>query len=234
VHAATSFNGSGGADVRQACDEDLLVTLQIGLVGDEGIVLASDCCMSVSQKGTWLTTQRSKFVRSRNHIFAFAGDDLAENVAKRLSLELDSNPIRDPHQAAIDIINNYSNKLVAPGSIIGIARGRLWLSTFGLVSGAYPGGEIGDKYVTGDSANAAGFFAQRYYADCRRTLSGLKRLAAHVICVGSKLNPAGIQGLEMVIWDRGTDTLSPVSDAEIATLKGWSEHLDNQIESALR
>jgi hypothetical protein len=207
--------------------EELPMTLQIGLVGREGIVLASDLCVG-NVAGVRQTSQRSKLVQAGNHIFAFAGDDSAELIAHMLSDDLTAKPYVAPSDLVLPIFNSLNPK-PQRAAIIGIARGQLWQLNFGLEMIVQRGGPVLDKALSGDSANAAVFFSERYYADLRDNIEGLKRLAAHVICTGAKLNPAGIAGLEMVVWDRKTDVISPVSDPEIQRLCDWSDRLDARL-----
>lgn len=70
----------------------------------------------------------------------------------------------------------------------------------GMQGGAYSGGLVFDKSVIDDSTNAAVFFSERDYKASRGNLDGLDEASARVIRTGGKLNPAGSQGLEMLIW----------------------------------
>jgi hypothetical protein len=175
------------------------------------------------------TSQTTKFIRSTNHVFAFAGDDMAEKIAGDLRSLLDVNPSADLSQGLLDVLNSFGRPAPIYSTILGIARGQLWLFSFG---GNIIGGPttkvIDDKYVAG-SGNAAAFFSERYYDDMRGNTEALKKLAAHVICVGGRLNTQGVKGLEMMVWDRRTNTLSLVGGAEIQALRLWSEQLDKDI-----
>jgi hypothetical protein len=207
--------------------EELPMTLQIGLVGREGIVLASDRCRIMIQNGARQTSQVSKYVLSAKHVFAYAGDDVAEEIANQLSVALDADPNGNPCQIGQIKVKNLGKPIPNPCAVIGIAQGQLWHLSFGM--GRYSGTPIVDKVVTGDSVNPAIFFSERYYPDLQDNFEGLKKLAAHVIRVGGVLNPAGVQGLEMLLWNSAADTLRRVGDREIQELCEWSEKQDGDI-----
>ena len=57
--------------------DDSPMTLQIGLVGKDGIVLAGDLCGSTDALGVRQTTQSSKFCRAGDNLFAYSGGALA-------------------------------------------------------------------------------------------------------------------------------------------------------------
>jgi hypothetical protein len=85
--------------------------------------------------------------------------------------------------------------------------------------------EAPDKIVKGHIANPALFFTERFYQ--RLPISALLRLAAHTILTAGKINPRGIQGLEIILCTN--DGFSPVSISEITDLIEWSDEFDQKI-----
>jgi hypothetical protein len=206
------------------------MTLQIGLVGRDGILLASDRCRIAIQNGVRTTSQISKYILSGKHVFTFAGDDVAQEIAEQTVKALDANPFEDPGKAGQRIFNFLGRPVPNPGAVLGIAQGQLWHLSFS--GSGYSATPISDKIVAGDALNAAVFFSERHYFDLQNSIDGLKKLAAHMICMGGKLNPAGVQGLEIIVWDRARDTIGRVDDHEIQALSDLSEKLDADIGRA--
>jgi hypothetical protein len=174
------------------------------------------------QNGVRDTSRVSKFVLAGAHVLAFAGDDVAEDIARQLSLLLVAHPGDDLAQLGQTATKFRS--IPNHGAILGIAQGKLWHLFF--ATAQYSGQPIFDKAVTGDATNAAVLFSERYYLSLQNNIEGLKKLAAHVICAGGRLNPAGVQGLEMMVWDKASGAIHCIDETEINELCAWSERVD--------
>jgi hypothetical protein len=210
--------------------EELPMTLQVGLVGNGAIVLASDQCRITVQNGVRLTSRVSKFVPGRRSILAFAGDDWAERVARMACAAIDdAGSTKTPPEILMDVVNPLLPQIKNNGSVVGITDGDLWAANFGFAAGYYSSAYAIDKIIAGDNTNAAGYFTEKYYSGLKNSTLALKRLAAHVICMGGKLNPSGVQGLEMFIWDKQSRTFVPIDQREIDALAVWSGTIDKII-----
>jgi len=85
--------------------------------------------------------------------------------------------------------------------------------------------QVMDKCVMGHRANAATFLSEKYYQ--KLPIKKLIYLAAHTVLTGGRINPNGIQGLEIILCtDRGFEG---VSDRRIAELTKWSDECDRDI-----
>jgi 20S proteasome alpha/beta subunit len=74
------------------------------------------------------------------------------------------------------------------------------------------------------------FFAERYYT--RTSVHELVLLAAHTILQASKLNPASIEGLEIVVCTK--EGFKSLSDSKIGVLKKESDNLGRRTGNSLR
>jgi hypothetical protein len=151
------------------------MTLQIGLVGRDGILLASDRCRIAIQNGVRTASQISKYILSEKHVFTFARDDVAQEIAEQTVKALDANPFEDPGKAGQRILKFLGRPVPNPGAVLGIAQGQLWYLSF---SGTgYSATPIADTIVAGDALNAAVVFSERHYFDLQNRIDGLKRSA---------------------------------------------------------
>jgi hypothetical protein len=81
------------------------------------------------------------------------------------------------------------------------------------------------RFIAGDKANAAVFWAERYHLKSAST-EQLIPLAAHLIVSASKINNGGIGGLDIVLCRSG---FSRLSDNSIKQLEQKAEEWDRTI-----
>jgi hypothetical protein len=215
------------------------VTLQIGLVGIDGnIVLASDRRMT-EDDGQWRQShEATKLLISTNRKFAvaFAGSDLAERVAHDAIASDENLPWPDVIEHAIKHHCNKNDGGAAKASILSIGNGDLCHFRFDLRGVERRESGLG-RAISGDHGNpAAIFFIDRYYG--RRYVNdlkvyALKRLAAHAVLMGGKINTCYVEGLDIVVWDQQVGEIISIARPEIEELSRWSESLDRKTEQAI-
>lgn len=203
------------------------MTMQVAMVGTDGIVLASD-----TQRTQLVGGMRSSFNTSKIRISHQRGIaiscarnmDTAGLVADSIIAGLDNSQMGSPVGSIEDIANNVieegkdqSNPRNDIQCIVVLLRPRPQLFRLRSISvtGRYVAKcdqEIVGKVVTGDIENAAVFWSERYYE--RRPISYLARLAAQVVVMGAKISSGMNGGLEVVLGDAsGFRRLSADSNA---------------------
>jgi len=230
--------------IREYCynPEEVPMTLQVGLVGTNGIVLASDCLVGRSHV-KHLTSKYSKISTRKDQkvISCWSGDEypstqLVKEVFKRLSgddlSELSSNIPESILETSFgaDIVKYDSAEAMAVtiSSTPKLYEIRLRRDgTKGSVDRACV--RIQDKCIMGHRANAATFYTEHYYRKC--PVENLVRLAAHTITTGSMINPNGIGGLEIIICtERGFEH---VPESRIDELLAWSHECDERVKGLI-
>jgi hypothetical protein len=182
------------------------MTMQLGMIGSDGIVLASDTRHTVSPlyagSGARHHYGASKIkIDSTGKIaVACSGDmDTAKAIADRIFS--DPTVVNDPHhreQRIWDIGNAIANGQDAE-CIVAFSDSRLYFFQSANDGRNIQCLEITDSIHAGDGINAATFWTTRYYR--RLPARRLLRLAAFVIFAAHKIANGGIKGLEMVYWD---------------------------------
>lgn len=226
--------------------EDIPMTFQIGIVGTDGVLLASDECYIDPGLGQGARTRyrgQKIFIRGDGQIaYCAAGDDWAAMSAERHSDSFTGNLVIYQNMVlarefAIDDCLTRKGKFFAEenrhGTVLAVHREpkvELWHMDV-MFRGQLPIC-ISDRVCIGDTGNPAVFFLERYLPPgAKLSLDKLKFLAAHSIAMAEKINPTGIGGLEMVLCRE--DRFERVSAEEINYLKSQSEDLDSSIANAL-
>lgn len=194
-------------------DDQLPVTMQIGMIGKGCIVLASDTKWSTTyapdkvgrfdelrdEYGGWkiLLSPAKDFAVSRADDMV-AATEIAEQIVSTWKPDQDSDgetlrTIVDPLCADISF-----------QCIVAVMRPepRLFYVSYDL---RYPGEtplvkKIEDRVCAGDRANAAKFWHLRYY-DRSLSVEDLKRLGAYLVVEARNFNNGVIDGLEIVVSD---------------------------------
>jgi hypothetical protein len=220
-------------------DEELPMTMQVGMVGSDGIVIASDLKWGGDSGGS-----RETHLAPKIKVNDALGIGVACSEAE-VSLNI-----------ATDILNQFKEsdheypclalERIARGGMDGFDRARatrpqshcliaLRGKPFRLYSlRVGPEGqnctEVFDRRRAGDPGNPAMFFAQAYYSP--RPISELTFLAAHVVLTAPRFNSDGIGGLEILSAHEETGFRMLSSD-EIEELKERSSALHETISRAL-
>jgi len=229
--------------------EEVPVTFQIGMVGNDGVLLASDRLYTQIGPGASRRTWHSDkiFIRDdKNIAYCSAGDDVAARAAQLYyesikisvdqldlpawqALHLSSgNALREDEGTAQIENRSCGSLLVADLRSQAI---ELWYSEVKRPPvSAY---KITEHYVcVGDSQNSAGFFLERYFPkDHKLPLTKLTTLAAHAVLMAGATNPTGVAGLEIVLCSHKKFTR--LSQDEISSLMKRSHKLDSKLAALL-
>jgi|HubBroStandDraft_6_1064221.scaffolds.fasta_scaffold09846_8 hypothetical protein len=197
-------------------EEEFPMTMQVAMVGMDGIVLASDTkWQSTLTRGNLRsrhTSGSSKIAISDELSVAIAcaqNMETAYAIADAVIAELSGsdwdfpiNPMEQIGQRFLDASGERNSFQCL------VVTARPSLRLFQLESACVNGvpnkamcHEIKNKAINGDNANAAVFWAERYYK--MKSVQALMRLAAQLIVDSAKLNSGFIGGLEIVICDGG-------------------------------
>jgi hypothetical protein len=227
------------------------VTFQIGIVATDGVILASDKCArhrAGMGTGTDGGTQTPKiFFPPEEPYMAYclSGDfDVIGAVFTALSeLRLRCGGIKQEqpeqferllHKAATALWEKMYGPIVdgpsfeckhSPGSALVAYAGNLFRVNFANLPSA---NRVEDKTIEGDAANSGAFFIERYWKrmDAEdRTIAKLLPITAHCVLMANRVNPTGVQGLEIAICRR--ERCEPLTD--ISRLEEFSEQLDSEI-----
>jgi hypothetical protein len=223
----------GAQMVYCAYQEEVPVTLIVGMIGKDGWVLASDRIRIDSEA-----------IRVRSHIekittdeslglsYAFYGDDCAiltgdqliknggmlrdlanETRFRQWLWELGNNSWQwvvdstpNEHKAKFPPNYLYRGLLICLRS----SPNRFWWMQIGQQSLVTT---VTNKVVVGDGTNSARFFIDHCYSP-EMSVAQLSMLAAHTIAVGGMLNPAGVGGLDIVTCQNGTMRLLPEDELQ--------------------
>jgi hypothetical protein len=202
------------------------MTLQVGLVGFDGVVIASDRRLVVYEGKSRSSSQISKICTSDSVTCCWAGDDLSEwaaqSVIKRpwtrdacqseafMVTELSKNGCEDWKE-----YTRQRGEPVAMSRVVMVAvhaNASLWRLDVGPRSNAR---RHFDRLVTGDPGNTARHFVNKYAANCcNEPVARLITLAAYAIIVGGEENPHGVDGLEVAVIPKNGTTIKLTESQE--------------------
>ena len=192
------------------------MTIQVGMVGTDGIVLASDTCM-VELDFTYNTINGRKIflLDAYKVVWGFAGDESAYRCGQQLEEDLDAHRFdfrnigKSLERSGDDGFRRESERVSRFRPDINrrllvifygdqVQELQLWevkLQQKGTVANRITG-----KVVTGDRNNNARFFAS-YYQDSFST-ERLLQLAAHIVLMAHERNTLLIEGLDLLVIGR--------------------------------
>lgn len=215
------------------------MTLQVALLGCNGVVLAGDRLgVSLPTVNNVVDTASlcSKIETGKQFVCTAAGDDcarcigqnLADGVLKSGVIFSDSsafikavNDLLDEHKIDWFCKSSQSRKIIW-GQTDG-QKLMIWSATYD--SDRFILGENESWIVAGHQGNPARYWIDHYYRQNngqKKSTDGLKKLAAHMIITGGILNPAGIEGLEMVVGT-ASGGFEKIKPTEIDNLRKISE-----------
>lgn len=214
------------------------MTLQVALVGTDGVVLAGD--EKILNIADFATGSLSTKIKHTDKLaVSWAWDDIGETIASalvqnpdRLDVESDLEQfIKDTYRSAL---NNRSErlKLNPRAELLAISRKNLGRALYVEVdTGHCTVRPVQDKIYAGHIKNPGCYFVERYYEKGVLSVAELVPLAAHTVLAAGKLNPLGIEGLEIfTCTNRGIETL-PASEVE--SLSRRAERTDKKIRRLL-
>jgi hypothetical protein len=210
------------------------MTMQVGMVGKDGIVLASDTMQVQSTIGgarSSFNASKIKISHDRGIAISCARNmETATLVAKNIISGLGDSRMESPIALIEDIVKN-----VMDGSgwrndvhcLIVLLRPRPRLIRVHTSCGAVMcDDDITGKVVAGDIENAGIFWSEMYYE--RQPINYLARVAAQLVVMAGKISSGNIGGLEVVLCSpSGFRRLSADSNARL-------ESAVNETDEALR
>jgi hypothetical protein len=226
------------------------MTFQIGMVGSDGIIIASDrrCCYPGCPYTDASLTDKITVVESKKLAYCCAGDQLCIAAAKRIVGQIDEQQgdleIKSWFETcAVEVVKAERERQQSVGMQPGEIPPRggsillaycksvppaLW--RIEIPVGPPPWAQkIENKNRIGDSSTPACFFSERYYRG--RPVDELIFLAAHTVLTAGAMNPAGIGGLDVVLCKPSGFEVLPAE--RIAVLNAQSERLHLQISESL-
>jgi hypothetical protein len=194
-------------------DVELPMTMQVAMIGTDGIVLASDTQCTVSPSGMHDIAEGGTHTRGESKIRI--------NENKRLAVSCASDMVNSA-QIADAIISDFP---ILKDALPQTREARMWeigntlaaehhiqciivfadpipdmyFLEFARNQGIRSCRQMINKVAAGNTVNAAVYWQEAYYS--QRPISHLVRLAAHQVVAASKLGFPGIGGLEIMVCD---------------------------------
>lgn len=220
------------------------MTLLVGLVGNDGIVLAADKCLiefAEKENDCNDVVGGRKIFQLEGHkaVYAYVGDWATLLVGRELTLCLDDGRFnyRDIRTSLEEIaakgfrdaVNfvpqrpfsaDIRRQILAVFYGAEVSEPQLWGVTIGRIPSA---AQVDGISIAGAMGNTARFFA--HYFEYNRPVANLTRLAAHVVLMGHK--DGFIDGLDVVTVCGGT--LQWYTEDEKEPLRKLSEGLDTNL-----
>jgi hypothetical protein len=221
------------------------MTLQIGLVGVDGLVLASDRLVQQYESGSRSVSIVSKFLQGAGVLCCYSGDYISEQSAygiqKHEWTAMSSRDKETTRSVLIGIGNEAATKAeTKDGTLSNCARKvlaalygeQLWLLE--------PGGQntsianqVLDRAVAGDTENTCRYFINKYANDCYCTpVDKLIRLAAYTVLAAGEENPHGVRGLEIYVIPLGGSPIL-LGTAQELELAAWFKETAGLIQKKL-
>jgi hypothetical protein len=227
-------------------EEEIPMTMQVGMVGTNGVLIASDtkwvAQMSPSRNPWHSTKFKVNYkcgvaiacAQSMETAFPFADEIIA------LSLENDnwraSPDFTIIQRLADKVLHSTEKGRERAQCLVAFTRPKVELCLFQI---AKVNGEWGPVFhsitegsvYAGDEGNQAKFLADRYYRHRMLPIENLIPLAAHLVLAAGELNSAMVDGLEIVLCD--ASGIRRLADASISKLKSGVAERDEMIASSL-
>jgi hypothetical protein len=217
------------------------MTFQVCAFASDGIVVASDLQLSA---GNGTNSIVEKIIVSEDRLLAVATAGLhrltVDATEELLSLWNDHAPLGEYMLGLLadKIVWRFSGRLTTPPKpgddvirarllVLNVRTMELFDVHLGLKSAAtrHTKGYV----VAGDAQNVASFFIARYASNNRPPLPlhKLIPIVAHTTLMASHINPGGVGGLEIVVYENSA--LRRLSDSETNNLIASSKSLDHEI-----
>ncbi len=208
------------------------MTLQVAMVGTDGVVLASDTKWSEISGGIRQTSNRTKVFIDESRTIAVSCAR-AMNASRRIAVKIladtairwDS-PASQIEEIAREVIAKAPEASFKDANCLIVSPSlhlyRLYLDSYG--DDVELRCEEQDKAYEGEGSNSALYWAERYYG--RRQIRDLIVPAAFSILAGGRLNPAGIEHLEIILCEQ--NGFHRLSNEEIQELEQLFDAFDKR------
>jgi len=228
----------------QVVEEEIPMTMQVGMVGTDGVLIASDT-QRTEEMGLRQSYNSSK-IRTDEEcgvLVSLSGKLVAAGyLADGIITKTKANPTwLESEMGAVQEVEKSVLPRVPQGGepcscLVVFTRPEIALYRFQIVQVGISWQLVTDqqsgKVYAGDCKNSAIFWAQHYYPrHPKLPIRKLIPLAAHLIYMAHRLNTTGISGLEIALCD--ATGVHRVSDSEIKALETQSEQRDREIGQAL-
>ncbi len=232
--------------------EEIPVTFQLGIIGEDGVLLASDTlCTAITPYRSRYNSPKIQLEEEKHVAYCWAGDALGKLLEQEISSGLDNLKYTE----AKTFLQRAAHAAISKASAIRATDpGRQFYSCTLLITAPTHSGrmalwkvqasapplggpqvtfeEILDRSLAGDQSTSAVFFTERYFPRNQTLpIRNLIPLAAHTVLLAGKLNPVGIGGLEMALCR--PSGVERVTEAELEQIILSSESLDRDIGSRL-
>jgi hypothetical protein len=222
--------------------EEIPMTMQVGMVGTDGILLASDKLWTqnpILSSRRWAVGRRS-FIKSKIKInnesriavsCAIEMDlscDFADKVLARLQVQDFTDPIPKILEIASEIPSTERGTAQCLIALVRPSPRLFWFQSARIDGDRIPICErLEPIAIAGDNLNPSIFWAEKY---CRipRSIDALIPIAAHLIIGARQFNNAVIDGLEIVRCRESG--IHHLSDTSIDELKGKVADWDRKID----
>ncbi|MGD1104038.1 MAG: hypothetical protein ABSA59_18475 [Terriglobia bacterium] len=223
------------------------MTLSVGIVCSDGVLLASDTLVEKTREFRY-SSHLSKIETSANHVIAAAcaGTETAPLAARLVVSEIDPGKfdsstiipelertalkaLRIEFGAIFDQLKEKGRAEQAKSLLLVATHGSIYrveICSQPFVQRTFSGFEI-----AGDCTNAATFFLSRYLPElpAPRLLNDVRLIATHFIRMGATQNPTYVGGLELV--EVTPNGIRKVPTDEVAALAAKSEQIDSKIKA---
>lgn len=221
------------------------MTMQIGIVGTDGILLASDKLWTqdpILAKKRWAVGRRS-FIKSKIKInnekgmaVSCARDmDISCDVADKILIRLQAKDFDDPVPCVLEIASEISPEEEGTAQcLIALMRPSpqlFWFQSAKVGGYRVPLCEKMEPFaIAGDNLNPSIFWAEKY---CRipRPIDEIIPIAAHLVIGAHQFNTAVIEGLEIVRCRESG--ISRLSEKSVDELKSKVAEWDRKISDLL-
>ena len=220
------------------------MTMQVGMVGTDGVLIASDT-QHTEEMGLRASSNSSKIRIDEDCgvLVSLSGKLVAAGyLADEIIARTKKAPLwRQTEMGSLGEIGQSILRRVPQGGepcqcLVVFTRPEIQLHRFQMVLIGKEWGIVADeesgRVYAGDCKNSAIYWAERYYP--RRPKLPIKELmplVAHLIHTAHLLNTVTISGLEIVLCDK--EGIRRVPDEDIALLEQQSEERDKSIGEAL-
>jgi hypothetical protein len=214
------------------------MTLQVGLVGSDGIVLASDRQINnQNERGGWQRYQSSKLHVTDTIACCWAGATLSERAAQNISeskvawSNITDAKRNEAVEQCFSLAKEKRPNEVGLNNQIFLAC-RDFLASYELGSDGRVWWHSVKAYkIHGNMRTTVSYLLDNYYAESL-PMSKLIILASHAVCMGERESRQDVSGLEVAIIPNGAKPyrLGDEREMELARI---SKHVDNSSNELL-
>jgi hypothetical protein len=209
-------------------EERIPMTLQVGLIGSDGFVLASD---TKASNGFGSTTTR-KLILVGPMVCAVSGDHILSTLGRKLIDAYKPEIVWSERAESIveDLpLPSYKRSQLSGSLIFALPEWDVFQEV-SVTSGVVASMPFNPAFG-GDSPNLATYFCKAYYSSSK-TVQELSVLAAHTIIEAARVNPSSIGGLEIVVGRKGEEARY-LNESELRFLRDKSGKVYQITENAI-